>query len=56
MDENEDEEDFGLPWYVLLVLCLSAVAENQPANKNRMTTELSNFAARLCERMPSFRM
>jgi hypothetical protein len=54
MDENEDEEDFGLPWYVLLVLCLSAVAENQPANKNRMTTELSNFAARLCERMPSF--
>jgi len=25
----------------------SAVAENQPANKNRMTTELSNFAARL---------
>ena len=28
---------------------LSAVAENQPANKNRMTTELSNFAARLRE-------
>jgi Acyl-protein synthetase, LuxE len=27
--------------------CHSAVAENQPANKNRMTTELSNFAARL---------
>jgi hypothetical protein len=27
----------------------SAVAENQPANKNRMTTELSNFAARLRE-------
>ena len=26
-----------------------AVAENQPANKNRMTTELSNFAARLRE-------
>jgi hypothetical protein len=25
------------------------VAENQPANKNRMTTELSNFAARLRE-------
>jgi hypothetical protein len=28
---------------------LLAVAENQPANKNRMTTELSNFAARLRE-------
>jgi hypothetical protein len=28
---------------------LPAVAENQPANKNRMTTELSNFAARLRE-------
>ena len=28
---------------------LSAVAENQPANKNRMTKELSNFAARLRE-------
>jgi Acyl-protein synthetase, LuxE len=32
----------------------SAVAENQPANKNRMTTELSNFAARLRGRIPSF--
>jgi hypothetical protein len=27
------------------------VAENQPTNKNRMTTELSNFAARLRERV-----
>ena len=32
-----------------ILQCLSAVAENQPANKNRMTTELSNFAARLRE-------
>jgi hypothetical protein len=30
------------------------VAENQPANKNRMTTELSNFAARLRGRIPFF--
>jgi Acyl-protein synthetase, LuxE len=30
------------------------VAENQPANKNRMTTELSNFAARLREFIISF--
>jgi hypothetical protein len=30
------------------------VAENQPANKNRMTTELSNFAARLREFILSF--
>jgi hypothetical protein len=30
------------------------VAENQPANKNRMTTELSNFAARLRKRIPLF--
>jgi hypothetical protein len=30
------------------------VAENQPANKNRMTTELSNFAARLRKRMSLF--
>jgi hypothetical protein len=29
------------------------VAENQPANKNRMTTELSHFAARLREAMLS---
>jgi hypothetical protein len=29
--------------------CQPAVAENQPANKNRMTTKLSNFAARLRE-------
>jgi len=29
--------------------CSSAVAENQPANKNRMTSGLSNFAARLRE-------
>src|SRR5208283_301107 len=29
--------------------CSSAVAENQPTNKNRMTSELSNFAARLRE-------
>jgi hypothetical protein len=32
-----------------MLLFLSAVAENQPTNKNRMTTELSNFAARLRE-------
>jgi hypothetical protein len=30
------------------------VAENQPTNKNRMTTELSNFAARLRARIFSF--
>jgi hypothetical protein len=30
------------------------VAENQPANKNRMTIELSNFAARLRETILSF--
>jgi len=29
--------------------CLSAVAENQPANKHRMNPELSSFAARLRE-------
>jgi hypothetical protein len=32
-----------------MLWCSSAVAENQPAYKNRMTTELSNFAARLRE-------
>ena len=32
-----------------MLSCLSAVAENQPATKNRMNTELSNFAARLRE-------
>ncbi len=31
----------------LQLFCLSAVAENQPVNKHRMNTELSNFAARL---------
>ena len=30
------------------------MAENQPANKNRMTTKLSNFAARLRETILSF--
>jgi Acyl-protein synthetase, LuxE len=30
-----------------MLVFLSAVAENQPANKNRMTTELSNFAEQL---------
>ena len=34
---------------VIILQYLPAVAENQPANKNRMTTELSNFAARLRE-------
>jgi hypothetical protein len=36
-----------LPRNGFLLQCPSAVAENQPANKNRMTTKLSNFAARL---------
>src|SRR5258706_6949563 len=31
----------------LLVSCFPAVAENQPANKHRLNTELSSFAARL---------
>jgi hypothetical protein len=39
---------------VFILKYLPAVAENQPANKNRMTTELSNFAARLRERIPLF--
>jgi phenylacetate-coenzyme A ligase PaaK-like adenylate-forming protein len=30
-----------------MLSCFSAVAENQPANKHRMNTELFNFAARL---------
>jgi hypothetical protein len=34
---------------VLVLLCRSAVAENQPANKHRMNKELSSFAARLHE-------
>ena len=38
-----------LPQSHFALSCLPAVAENQPANKNRMTTELSNFAARLRE-------
>ena len=37
----------------LMLSCLSAVAENQPANKHRMTSELSNFAARLRESIHS---
>jgi hypothetical protein len=57
MDENEDEEDLfcrksnasRLLQGRSVLQCLSAVAENQPANKNRMTTELSNFAALLRE-------
>jgi hypothetical protein len=36
-----------------MLSCLSAVAENQPANKHRMTSELSNFAARLRESIHS---
>jgi hypothetical protein len=38
-----------LPQGHFALSCLPAVAENQPTNKNRMTTELSNFAARLRE-------
>ena len=43
-----------LPQGHFVLQFLPAVAENQPANKNRMTTELSNFAARLRERIPLF--
>jgi hypothetical protein len=39
---------------VFILQYLPAVAENQPANKNRMTTELSYFSARLRERIPLF--
>jgi hypothetical protein len=38
-----------LPQGHFVLQCQPAVAENQPANKNRMTTKLSNFAARLRE-------
>jgi hypothetical protein len=38
-----------LPRNGFLLQFLSAVAENQPTNKNRMTTELLNFAAQLRE-------
>jgi len=38
-----------LPQGDFALKCSSAVAENQPANKYRMTSELSNFAARLRE-------
>ena len=31
-----------------MLSCRSAVAENQPANKHRMNTQLSSYAARLC--------
>ena len=34
---------------LVVLQCLSAVAENQPTNKNRMNIELSNFAARVRE-------
>src|ERR1035437_4924707 len=43
-----------LPQSHFALSCLPAVAENQPANKNRMTTKLSNFAARLREIILSF--
>jgi hypothetical protein len=43
-----------LPQGRFAVQCQSAVAENQPANKNRMNQELSDFAARLRERIPIF--
>lgn len=36
---------------ILPTLSAQAVADNQPANKNRMTPELSTFAARLRERL-----
>jgi hypothetical protein len=42
-----NETESRLPQGHSVLQCHSAVAENQPANKNRMTTELSNFAARL---------
>jgi len=38
-----------LPQWRFTLQCYSAVAENQPTNKNRMNKELSNFAARLRE-------
>jgi hypothetical protein len=38
-----------LPQGHFALYCHPAVAENQPTTKNRMTTELSNFAARLRE-------
>ncbi len=43
-----------LPHGHFVLQFLPAVAENQPANKNRMTTGLSNFAARLRERILLF--
>jgi hypothetical protein len=58
--KNEEENDFAirqasrLPQGNSVLQFLPAVAENQPTNKNRMTTELSNFAARLRERVLLF--